>query len=139
MTVTTPPPATPQTDSEYSYWEIKKARMIRGSLLRLQHKHEHIAFSPTVSDLTVWLHSRIMICRYCQVELTPKNFGLDHITPVSRGGSNDLDNLQQVCQSCNKAKGSLTNTEFSDLLALLNTWDDRGKHTLARLKRGYLG
>ena len=30
---------------------------------------------------------------------------VDHIVPVARGGSDDLDNLQTMCQPCNSRKG----------------------------------
>lgn len=31
---------------------------------------------------------------------------VDHIVPVSRGGTNDPENLQTLCARCNRAKGS---------------------------------
>jgi hypothetical protein len=31
---------------------------------------------------------------------------VDHVIPVSRGGTDDLDNLQTACWSCNSSKGN---------------------------------
>lgn len=33
---------------------------------------------------------------------------IDHITPLSRGGTDDIDNLRFLCQSCNSKKGALS-------------------------------
>ena len=34
-----------------------------------------------------------------------KNLEIDHVVPLARGGSNRLENLQLLCQSCNRRKG----------------------------------
>jgi len=45
-------------------------------------------------------------CQMCGV--TAKDgatLEIDHITPVSKGGGNDADNLQVLCRDCNAGKG----------------------------------
>ncbi|MDE0090062.1 MAG: HNH endonuclease signature motif containing protein [Thaumarchaeota archaeon] len=34
-----------------------------------------------------------------------RNFTIDHIVPVSRGGTDRIDNLQLLCGACNSKKG----------------------------------
>lgn len=48
------------------------------------------------------------ICAYCDTNLPPDGFSVDHIHPVALGGSDDLDNLTVACRSCNSAKGVKT-------------------------------
>jgi 5-methylcytosine-specific restriction endonuclease McrA len=44
-------------------------------------------------------------CYYCGEIITNK-YHVDHVVPVSRGGSNDIDNLVITCQFCNISKGA---------------------------------
>jgi hypothetical protein len=37
---------------------------------------------------------------------------LDHVVPVSRGGTSDATNLVACCASCNARKGARTGVEF---------------------------
>ena len=48
---------------------------------------------------------RCVICQSWQ-DLT-----IDHIHPVSRGGTNDPNNLQTMCRLCNSAKGARVGDE----------------------------
>ena len=50
------------------------------------------------------------LCRYCGTATGP--FDIDHATPLSRGGTNDLANLVVACSACNGAKGAKTPDEF---------------------------
>ncbi len=43
-------------------------------------------------------------CRYCSTR--GGRLECDHVTPISRGGSNEPDNLVTACFTCNRAKRS---------------------------------
>jgi 5-methylcytosine-specific restriction endonuclease McrA len=44
-------------------------------------------------------------CRSCGLDMSFEESTIDHIHPTSKEGSNELDNLQPMCQPCNAAKG----------------------------------
>lgn len=44
------------------------------------------------------------MCRECGATNKQTRLHVDHIIPVAKGGTNDLDNLQTLCEDCNKAK-----------------------------------
>lgn len=50
------------------------------------------------------------VCAYCGDRNGP--FHLDHIFPVSRGGTNDPENLTPACVPCNMSKRALTILEW---------------------------
>lgn len=54
-------------------------------------------------------------CALTGIELTPETASLDHCTPISRGGSHDIDNIQIITQRVNAAKGTMTTEEFIDV------------------------
>ena len=75
-------------------------------------------------------------CRYCQGWFTLAETALDHATPISRGGSLGLENLDYPCGPCNDRKGSLTVVEYLALLAFLGTQHPLARQdVLARLQR----
>jgi len=57
-------------------------------------------------------------CEYCGQVFCQESrltaFSVDHATPRTRGGSNDLSNLKAACMSCNMSKGSKTVEEYRE-------------------------
>ena len=52
-------------------------------------------------------------CKYCgPEESTDKTLVVDHIVPKSKGGDEELTNLQCVCHRCNRAKSDMSEEEF---------------------------
>lgn len=50
---------------------------------------------------------------YCNEELPLTN---DHVVPLSRGGSNNIDNILPACKGCNCSKSAKTLEEYLSLL-----------------------
>lgn len=47
-------------------------------------------------------------CLCCLRKLDRKKLEADHVVPISRGGSNGIENIQPLCRRCNPRKGVLT-------------------------------
>jgi 5-methylcytosine-specific restriction endonuclease McrA len=50
------------------------------------------------------------VCAYCHGETTSPH--IDHVIPLSRGGSSELTNLVVACPRCNISKGDRTPEEW---------------------------
>ena len=51
-------------------------------------------------------------CTLCGATSAERRIEVDHIVPRSRGGSNDISNLQALCDVCNRGKSNLDDTDF---------------------------
>ena len=63
----------------------------------------------------------------------------DHVTARSKGGSNELENLQPMCMVCNTKKGSLHMKEFeAKRQGKIHDWNlDHANHVIQRMKERY--
>lgn len=60
-------------------------------------------------------------CAACQVQVTLTHRArdqatVDHIVPRSKGGGEELSNLQLLCRECNEAKGDSLIDEYGELV-----------------------
>lgn len=53
-------------------------------------------------------------CRYCGRSSPDVVMHVDHVIPLSAGGSHDIDNLIAACEACNLGKGPIKLTETVD-------------------------
>ena len=51
-------------------------------------------------------------CPYCGGSISVANFSIDHVTPITRGGTFHLTNIVVADLRCNKIKGQMTPEEF---------------------------
>lgn len=64
-----------------------------------------------------WSERRVFIlerdgarCCYCQAEAGP--FEIDHVLPIARGGTHEVENLVVACRPCNRSKKDRTVEEW---------------------------
>ncbi len=51
-------------------------------------------------------------CQSCHKTAQQSVLQIDHIIPLAKGGTNDLSNLQTLCQRCNSSKGDRLDPRF---------------------------
>ncbi len=114
--------------------------MSRSSAIRRHQKERakelNLPFDIILETLRAEVKSAIGCpCPYCCSPITAKNFSLDHLTPLSRGG--DAGKYLICCNICNERKGSLTVIEYTQLVLLLNSWSLEARtDVLRRLRAG---
>jgi 5-methylcytosine-specific restriction endonuclease McrA len=80
-----------------------------------QRRRALIAASPdhfTSKDLRAKYTAQEGRCVYCGTDLDGVAFHVDHIQPLSRGGSNGPGNIQITCPPCNLSKNARSHEEF---------------------------
>jgi 5-methylcytosine-specific restriction endonuclease McrA len=103
------------------YAKNREAMVERGKASghrRRARKHE-CGGSHTAADLRAILKAQNHRCAYCRADLRKVQRHLDHIMPLARGGSNGPENLQYLCEPCNRSKGAKHPTEFARERGLL--------------------
>ena len=57
-------------------------------------------------DLKAWSEKLEKLDYKCQICGTRDRITIDHIIPLTKGGTNHIDNIQPLCHSCNSSKGN---------------------------------
>lgn len=94
--------------------EIDVERVINSTIARSaieRYPGSKQSGSFTYKDILELLSKQGFKCNGCDDNINC-NFSIDHIYPVSRGGSNHLDNIQLLCKPCNSSKCDRTMSEW---------------------------
>lgn len=82
----------------------------------------------TIEEWENLLKEHDYICYYCGCKLkTERNYRgkdkatRDHKIPITRGGTDNIDNIFPSCRSCNSSKGNMTEEEFKEYLNRINS------------------
>jgi 5-methylcytosine-specific restriction endonuclease McrA len=73
----------------------------------------------TPLDLYTIVKRQRLICPITGLKLTAENISVDHIIPVSKGGSNSPDNIRLVHKMINHMKNYYSDTQFFDMCSLV--------------------
>jgi 5-methylcytosine-specific restriction endonuclease McrA len=114
-----------------------KITSLLGSLKR-RGKNQGIDTKTTRRELTTLLSvSYGQPCCYCGKQLLLGNMACDHIHPLTKGGVNDVCNLQFICKTCNTRKGPMDVAEWRKFNSFVRHLSkDSAKYVLRQMAKG---
>lgn len=75
-----------------------------------------------VNEIVGLIEKQDFRCALSGVTLKPEEASLDHVTPLSSGGTNEIFNLQWLHKDVNQAKGKMSNEEFIAMCRRVAAW-----------------
>jgi 5-methylcytosine-specific restriction endonuclease McrA len=100
---------------------LKKIDSAKSSLVARSKKY-NVECNITTEELRTLVFQHYgKKCKYCDKILKTDTMVFDHIVPISKGGSSNIENIQLICRTSNGMKGSLREDNFQLLLDWLET------------------
>ncbi len=102
------------TEKARLYRQTERGKEVgRIHTIRRRSRKKELPDTLTVSEWKVILQSQNNYCAGCATEFTgliPPQ--MDHIIPITKGGSTTKENVQALCEHCNMSKGNRTNWTY---------------------------
>jgi len=84
-----------------SSWETRvPAVIILKDMMRRRRR-------PRFSKTNLYIRD-LYTCQYCNTPYTKQSLTLDHVIPISKGGTTEWNNIVAACNPCNSKKGNRT-------------------------------
>ena len=97
----------------------KKILRYRAAINNSSCRTRGIKGEASAFDLWCILKKQKMICPFTGIRLDRKNFSIDHIIPVSRGGENAKNNIRIVHKMANRMRWNANDLIFIDMCKLI--------------------
>lgn len=94
-------------------WAAANPEAMRATVRRRRARLRGADGSHTASDILRLFDRQQGLCAACATDIQD-GYHVDHMMPLSRGGSNSPENLQLLCQSCNCSKWAYTMEEWAE-------------------------
>jgi len=88
-------------------WMANNPERARANCLRAAHRRRKAEGSFSQHDLKFLFARQYGLCYYCCTPIHER-YEIDHIIPLSKGGTNWRHNLALACKPCNRAKAAKT-------------------------------
>ncbi|WP_454825398.1 HNH endonuclease [Paraburkholderia xenovorans] len=97
-------PTTPEErNARKAEWRRANPESVKASKHRNRAKRRNAAGTHTACEIRELFSRQRGCCAVCRI-LLPKDYHEDHVVPLTRGGSNDIGNIQLLCPHCNRTK-----------------------------------
>jgi 5-methylcytosine-specific restriction endonuclease McrA len=97
------------------YWSVKGWKRYKKRVFRtMTNQANKRCKAGKLSPIELWsiAKKQKLICPLTGEKLTSANISVDHIKPISKGGSNDVSNIQLITRRANTIKNDMTYKEL---------------------------
>lgn len=89
-----------------SKWKKENPEQSRRIASRRRARKNQAGGDHTVAQIKALYTKQGGKCPICRITFKGKKYNVDHVVPLFRGGSNGIENIQLLCETCNKQKGA---------------------------------
>lgn len=98
-----------------NYYRLNKDKY-RVHVIKRRSKLASAEGSFTPGEFNNLLVQQQFKCFWCDTDISEGKATVDHLHPISKGGSNYIQNIVGACGSCNSSKGAKLPEEFIELI-----------------------